>query len=158
MKAVSLSEVKKELSMIPTEVLVSLCVRLAKYKKENKELLSYLLFESDNDDLYAEQVKQELEACFRELDSRYSVQNKKKLSKAIRLMDKHIKFVGSKRFEAQMRIFFCSQIKKLAPSFRRHSVIQGIYQRQMDKLNKAIAALHEDLQYDFKEEIKSLGL
>jgi hypothetical protein len=131
---------------------------LAKHKKENKELLSYLLFESDNDDLYAEKVKEELEVGFRELEKRYSVQNKKKLAKSIRLMDKHIKFVGSKRFEAQMRIYLCSQIKTLTPSFRQHSVIQGVYQRQIDKINKAIDTLHEDLQYDFRERMQDLSL
>lgn len=144
--------------MAPTEVVVAMCIRLAKYKRENKELLSYLLFDSDNDELYAEQVKAELDVSFRDLDKRYSVQNKKKLAKTIRLMDKHVKFVGSKRFEAQMRIYFCCQIKNLTPSFRQHSVVQGIYSRQIDKINKAVAALHEDLQYDFIEEMKREGL
>ena len=37
MKAPSLSEVKKELNLLPAVELVELCLALAKYKKDNKE-------------------------------------------------------------------------------------------------------------------------
>ena len=37
MKAATLSEIKKELNTLPPEQLVELCLRLSKYKKENKE-------------------------------------------------------------------------------------------------------------------------
>jgi hypothetical protein len=31
----------------------------------------------------------------------------------------------------------------------------NIYQRQIQKINKALATIHEDLQYDYSEELKS---
>jgi hypothetical protein len=42
----TLAEIKKELQQVDADLLQTLCLRLAKYKKENKELLGYLLFES----------------------------------------------------------------------------------------------------------------
>ena len=43
MKVSSLSELKKELHELPQKQLMELCLSLAKYKKDNKEFLDYLL-------------------------------------------------------------------------------------------------------------------
>ena len=48
MKASSLNELKKELEYRDKKELLSFCMRLAKFKKENKELLTFLLFEKDD--------------------------------------------------------------------------------------------------------------
>ena len=45
MKPSSISQIQKELTTFDQPQLIDVCMRLAKYKKENKELLSYLLFE-----------------------------------------------------------------------------------------------------------------
>lgn len=68
MDIASLSHIKKELKNLPPEVLQDVVVRLAKYKKENKELLSYLLFEADNEDEYIRQVKEEIDLEFMSLN------------------------------------------------------------------------------------------
>ena len=49
MKAASISELQKELALLEPKNTAALCLRLAKYKKENKEFLSYLLFDSINE-------------------------------------------------------------------------------------------------------------
>ena len=48
MKAVSAVIIKKELHHLSSDKLMELCLRLSRFKKENKELLTYLLFESHN--------------------------------------------------------------------------------------------------------------
>ena len=48
MKPATISEIKKTLFSLEKEEVVEHCLRLIKYKKENKELLNYLLFESSN--------------------------------------------------------------------------------------------------------------
>ena len=57
MKAASLSELKKELSSRPPQELLELCLRLTKFKKENKELLTYLLYEASNEPAFVKSVK-----------------------------------------------------------------------------------------------------
>ena len=47
--AYGLQHIKKEIQHLPTEQLAELMLRLARYKKENKELLTYLLFESHDE-------------------------------------------------------------------------------------------------------------
>lgn len=46
MKTATIAELKSELGNVPAPQLAELCIRLAKFKKENKELLTYLLFEA----------------------------------------------------------------------------------------------------------------
>ena len=52
MKSASLSDVKNELSHLDKNELTELCLRLARYKKENKELLSCLLFDANDEENY----------------------------------------------------------------------------------------------------------
>ena len=65
MKTASLAEIKQELQNLSTKEIAELCLRLARYKKENKELLAYLLFESHNEEAYAVQVKEMIEEKFK---------------------------------------------------------------------------------------------
>ena len=57
MKAASLKEIKLELGALHPQQLLELFLRLAKYKKENKELLTYLLFEKIDENQYVCNVK-----------------------------------------------------------------------------------------------------
>ena len=56
MKAATIHEIKQELNTTPPAALLDLCLRLAKYKKENKELLTFLLFEAHDEAAYIESV------------------------------------------------------------------------------------------------------
>ena len=68
MKAASISVIKKELKNLPPEELQVIVARLAKYKKENKELLSYLLFEAENEQAFIQSVKAEIDEQFSNLN------------------------------------------------------------------------------------------
>ena len=60
MKAASVKDIKTELEHQSQSKLLSLCLKLTKFKKENKELLTYLLFEADNENAYIDSVKNEI--------------------------------------------------------------------------------------------------
>ena len=57
MKAATIHEIKQELSTVKPVDLVELCLRLGKFKKENKELLTYLLFEAHDEHGYITRCK-----------------------------------------------------------------------------------------------------
>ena len=57
MKAASVVEIRKELAGLDKESIKQLCLRLARFKLENKELLTYLLFEADNEEGYINSIK-----------------------------------------------------------------------------------------------------
>jgi len=91
-------------------VLQALCLRLAKYKKENKELLGYLLFESQNESGYVQQLKEEIDAQFVELKGRNLYLVKKMLRKILRYTNRHIKYSNRDETELELRIYFCEKI------------------------------------------------
>ena len=61
MKAASSKELKTELDSLPPQELVPLILRLSRFKKENKELLTYLLFEAMDEQSYIAAVKTEID-------------------------------------------------------------------------------------------------
>src|SRR5690554_7685397 len=72
MKTESIVTIKKELKHLPKEELLELCIRLGKFKKENKAMLSYLLFQADDEDGYIENVKSTIDELFEEMKDRKS--------------------------------------------------------------------------------------
>ena len=64
MKTASVQELKQELQSVPPARLLELCLRLARFKKENKELLTYLLFEAHDEEGYINSVNQVIDEGF----------------------------------------------------------------------------------------------
>jgi hypothetical protein len=79
------------------------------------------------------------------------------LRKILRITDKYIKFSGQKQTETELRIHFCHNIQRNRLPLERHLVLSNIYNRQLDKINKSILLLHEDLQYDFRKDFEKLS-
>ncbi|MFW5774472.1 MAG: hypothetical protein ACOCWD_07300, partial [Tangfeifania sp.] len=104
METASISEIKKELKNLSPQQLQDVCTRLAKYKKENKELLSYLLFESFNEQHFIQEVKDEIDEQFSHLNNSSLYLAKKTLRKVLRTTRKYIRFSGSKQTEVELLI------------------------------------------------------
>lgn len=156
MKAASISELKTEMKTLTAPQLMDLCLHLAKYKKENKELLSYLLFEAQNEASYVKDVKEVMDQAFAEVNRHYMFQTKKQIRKILRDTTKHIKYSGKKETEVELLIYFCQKMKKSGIRFDTNVPLTTLYNRQLLKIGKVITQLHEDLQHDFMEEVRSL--
>ncbi|MEK6783795.1 MAG: hypothetical protein AABY93_18995 [Bacteroidota bacterium] len=152
MKAASLQEIKKELHTLDSEAAQDLCMRLAKYKKENKELLTYLLFEANNEQAYIENVKEELGELFKMVPATNVYLIKKTLRKILRLTNKQIKYSGIKQTELELRIFFCTKMKEAKIPRISGTVLFNLYQQQLKKIESSIDKLPEDLQADYERE------
>lgn len=131
-------------------------MRLAKYKKDNKELLTYLLFEANDEAGYIESLKKEIDIQFEGMNKSNLYFVKKSLRKTLRFTNKHIKYSGSKQTEVELLIYFCLKMKSLELPIQTSTVLNNLYQRQIQRIRKALSALHEDLQFDYKEDIESL--
>lgn len=156
MKAATIHELKLELVNIPGDELIDLCVRLAKFKKENKELLSYLLFEAFDEQAYIENIKKDMQQQFEEINisSLYFV--KKSLRKILRLLNKYIRYTGSAEAEVKLLLHFCTTLKNSEIPVEKNVVIKNMYQNQLKKIAKAVGNMHEDLQYEYVKEMEKL--
>jgi hypothetical protein len=156
LKSASLSEIKNELVTLMPKDILALCMRLAKYKKDNKELLTYLLFEANDEKGYIDAIKAEIDIQFEAMNKTNLYFVKKNLRKTLRITNKNIKYSGSKQTEVELLIYFCLKMKTTHLPLTGNTVIANIYKRQIERIKKAASTLHEDIQYDFKEDIESL--
>jgi len=152
----SLHEIKKELHTLDSETITGLCMRLAKYKKENKELLNYLLFEAHDEQAYISMVRETINELFNALPARNLYLIKKTLRKILRFVNKQIKYSGIRQTEVELRVYFCTKIKEARIPLSTGTVLFNLYQQQLNKINTAVAKLPEDLQSDYQQEIETL--
>ncbi len=156
MKTATISEIKHELTITNPSILIELCLKLAKFKKDNKELLTYLLFESHNENAYIEQVKLEIDTQFETINYSTIYFIKKSLRKIIRSTVKYIRLTGSKQVEVELLLYFCKTLIKKEIPIDKSSVLNNIYQLQLKKIEQLISTLHEDLQYDYFKQFNQL--
>lgn len=156
MIASSLSELKSELKHRSKEQVLEYCLRLARHKKENKELLNYLIFESSNEGEFRKQIKTEIGEEFAAIHTNTLYLAKKSIRKILRNINKYIRFSGNKQTEAELLIHFCDTLIESGIPFKENQALLNLFKRQIEKARKAIAALHEDLQYDYEEVITKL--
>lgn len=158
MKAATISELKKELKLQSKDTLVETCIRLAKFKKDNKELLTYLLYEVYDEQSYVNSVKREIDEGFKALNRRSIFYVKKTVRKVLKLTDKYIRYSGNKQSEVEIRIYFCKRLIDLKLPLRRSPQLNNLYLGQIKKIETAMNKLHEDVRLDYEEDLEDLLL
>jgi adenine specific DNA methylase Mod len=131
-------------------------MQLVKYKKENKESLHYLLFEAYDEQGYIDSIKKEIDQQFSEINTSHLYFAKKSIRKILKITNKYIRYSGQKRTEVDLLIYFCTKLKKSGIPIRSSASLHNLYLGQVQKIKKALSTLHEDLQFDYKDEIKGL--
>ena len=158
MKAATVTEIKKELKFKSSEELMLLCLRLSRFKKENKELLTYLLFESENEEVYIQGVKEEIDQQFWEINTNSFFYIKKSVRKILRGIKKYIRYSPKKETEVELLLYFCKSLNEFTPSIQSNVTLTNLYERQIVFITKKVSLLHEDLQYDYTQELEALAL
>jgi Zn finger protein HypA/HybF involved in hydrogenase expression len=156
MKPATLAELKKELKTRNPEEVLQICLRLGRFKKDNKELLSYLLFDAQDEQGYIETIKFEIDDLMEEINTSHIYYAKKGLQKIVRNLNKYIRYSGNKQTEVEVLIHFCEAVKDSTIDINKSSVIGNVYDRQVGKIHKALAKLHEDVQADYRQQISEL--
>lgn len=153
MKAASIQDIKEELKNLSQKEVMELCQRLARFKKENKELLTYLLFEAHNEQQYVDSIKEEIDELFLPLPKANWYLTKKGLSKILRVISRYSKYTNSKETPVQLLLHFCIKIN--AMRFESYQLKEW-YAKQKTKLAKQIKQLDEDLQYDYTRQMEQI--
>jgi hypothetical protein len=156
LKTASISEIKQELSNTSQKELLELCLRVIKYKKENKELLTYLLFEAHDLSSYIENIKKEMDEQFTQINESNLYFAKKSLRKILKTTNKYIKYTGSKETEVELLIYFCCKIKDSGIRIKKSVALTNLYNNQIKKIKAVAETLHEDLQHDYSTQIEQL--
>ena len=155
MKAASVKEIKSALENIPQKELVDICLRLVKFKKENKELTSYLLFDETDEAGYVSGVKENLDELFNDVNKTNPYFAKKTYRKIIRVTNKYIRYSNEATTEVELLLFVAEKMKLQKKSIGKSTALENIYLSVVKKINKAVSGLHEDLQYDYMRRLNS---
>ncbi len=158
MKTTSLQDLKKEVQELSPKELVELCIALAKYKKDNKEYLGYLLFEAHNKTQFIAEVKVAMDEHFTELQNQSNLYYVKKgLRKQLRLLTKYSKYVNDKSLTAELLIYFCKKLKQSGIPFHKNKLIVNLYALQLKRINALVVSFHEDLQQDYLQDLEDIS-
>lgn len=158
MKPATVTELKKELKHRSSDEIEALCLRLARFKKENKELLTYLLFEADNEEAFISGIKAEVDLLFEEINRHSFFFIKKSVRKILRILKKYIGYSPVKETEVELLLYFCLKLQQFKPSILNNVTLCNLYERQLEYITRKTSMLHEDLQYDYNIELRQLTL
>src|SRR6476646_1446474 len=158
MKPASSNDIKQRLKEIDKKELVEVCLRLARFKKENKELLTYLLFEQDDLANYIKNVKEEIDEGFATINTSNIYFAKKTIRKVLRIANKHIRYTADKSAEADILLHYLTDFRGLSLNWQKSTALVNIYKAQLKKIAAAIASMHEDLQFEYTRELNRLKI
>jgi hypothetical protein len=156
MNAASVKEIKSGLEQLSQKELVEACLRLVKFKKENKELLSYLLFEEADEAGYVNNVKAALEPVFDDVNRTNVYFAKKTLRKIIRLANRYIRYSKVPTTEPEVWLYVLEKMLDLNLNLKKSTALENIYLSAVKKIKKSVDALHEDLQYDYLRQLNTI--
>lgn len=150
-----LSDIKKELSAKPPAELQEICIRLARYKKDNKELIAYLLYNAHDPQAYAEQVKIMLSVSFEGIN-RHPYYSAKTLRKVLKQISRYAGYTALPAVEVDLLLWFCEKYIRHTDAKTNYKPLQNLLVRQLLKLDKLMARLHEDLRFDYRPAFDNL--
>jgi hypothetical protein len=158
MKAASIQEIRQELSSLSPSRLSEICLRLARFKQDNKELLTYLLFESEDEGNYITNIKKDIDTGFEDLPKPNLYLTKKTLRKVLRTTLRQIRYTGFPQTEIEVLTYFLRKVRDSGIPIRNSPVLLNLYNQQLKKVHAVLATLHEDLQYDYRKSLDKLVL
>ena len=158
MKPASLNDIKQKLKETDKKDLLEICQRLARFKKENKELLTFLLFEEDDLPNYIKNVKEEIDEGFQQVNTSSVYFAKKTIRKVLRIANKHIRYTASKTAETEILLHYLTDFRGMNLPWQKSTALSNLYKVQVKKIEAAIATMHEDLQYDYLRELNRLKI
>ena len=156
MEAATIKVLKDELKERTPEQIVEYCLHLARFKKENKELLTYLLFEANDEESYINTVRESMDEMFNAINRASYYFIRKGVRKILRETKKYIRYSKKKETEVQLLMYFCEKLKNLQPDYSRSTVLANLFDRQIALIRKRINTLHPDLQYDYGRALDEL--
>ena len=118
--------------------------------------MGYLLFDAFNQRAFIQNVKDEIDDQFKNLNRSSLYLAKKTLRKVLRTTKKYIRFSGSKETEIELLIYFCLKMKKSGLRMNSSRVVMNMYLNQVRRIKQVISMLHEDIRMDYEDDLKKL--
>ncbi len=156
MKPATLKELKSTLENATKDELVAYCLQLLKFKKENKELLTYVLYEHNNIPDFIKAVCENVDTFFETINITHLYFVKKTIRKIIRIANRNIKYSKQPIVEIEILLHTAEKIKALKLPLHQNKALLNIYNGLHSKIEKVLSTVHPDEQYDYKKRVNDL--
>jgi len=140
MKAATVKELKTELTERLHQDLLALCLHLSRFKKENKELLTYLLFESDDEEAFVASIKKEIDLHFTLINTKTYYFIKKSVRKILRTIKKFVRYSQKTETEVELLLYFCTKLKNFKPTFKNNKILTNMYNRETSLIKRILSS------------------
>ncbi len=152
----SIKTIRDELSILSNKELIIMISALIKFKKENKELVTYLLFDSKDEGEYIRRITDETNTAMESVNRFNAKQQIKHIRKVLRNIKKAIKISGNHETAIRLLLHFCSIMKEKNLPIYRFKGINLIWERCIGQIESELLKIHEDLRFDYGVELKKL--
>lgn len=156
MKAASIKELRTALESLSEEELQHVIHRFARFRKENKELLTYILFDAQDEPQYIADIKAYMDEEFENVHASNPYYAKKTIRKILRQANRFTNYSEADQTTVEVLLYFLEKMRDLKINIKKTQVLVNMYQSQIKKINKLVDKMHEDLQFDYRKQIKSL--
>lgn len=158
MNAASAQSIKAALQQCDKKELIAFCLRLSRFKKENKELLSFLLFDEKDPAEFLLQAKAEIDELFLQVNTAHVFYAKKTIRKIVRMLNKYGRITSDdKSLSLEMIIRFLTNFQGLNMKWQKEKLLVNIYTAQFKKAQQLMNAMHEDLRYEYERQLERLS-
>ncbi|HPI54577.1 MAG TPA: hypothetical protein PLU10_07770 [Chitinophagaceae bacterium] len=149
-----LINIRKEMSSLSHKEISELCIRLIRYKKENKELADYFLFEKHQEHSYLLSAKSEIQSLFGNIQTLQPYLVKKSIRKIIRLAERYSKYAANPIIFLELYLEIMQQMREHFPQWNQLEPLVKIAQSLEKKSMRLLPKLHEDLQFDYNARLE----
>jgi hypothetical protein len=153
MTPATIEDIKKHLQKLPPGKVLELTLKLARFKKENKELLTYLLFEAGDEQGYVQSLQFEIDEMISDTKKGPSATVKKSLRRITRLITRQSKYIGNKSSAAELHLHFCRSLLSHSDNLLSVTSANTIYHQQLNKIEKLLPSLDEDMKHDLSRQL-----
>ena len=150
-----IKNIKEELQHLSYQELLNFTLHILKYKKENKELAHYLLFEKQDEDGYADKIISLIKVEFSTVNFSRPFFARKGFRRINRLASKYLKYSGEAETSLKVFIFLMNEISAAGKKYRYTNLTDKIVDQYLVKSKKIILTMHEDLQFEYENLINN---
>ena len=156
MQSASIKDIKDELKNLDNSELKELVLKLGRFKKENKEYLSYILFLSHDEVDFRNEMKFDIEEEFQQINTSGFYLMKKGIRKILKNTKQAIRFSKNKQTEVELLLFFCEKLVEVSPSIHSSLILTNMLEQQLKMAGKALDKIETDLRHDYQTEINRI--
>lgn len=156
MRPASIHDIRGQLQHLSNDELKELIIRLARFKQENKGLITYRIFDSLDEDAFVFSVLQLIREAFLGINPAPYLA-KKTVRKAIRIGNQAIKYSGIPTTELSILCCLLEEMQSSPVDISSSPVLINLARGLEKRAQRCFDALHEDLQFEYRNQLQGVN-